>query len=136
QVVKAEAVLVAVVQFLQHLGVVNERLGGDAAPVQADAAEALAFHDRRLQPKLRRANGSHVAAGSAAYNHYIILISVIGHFSFSLTFDLILRKRSESALFSIAQVPCDQLSQFSSFALTAARNLSACAPSSTRWSKV
>ena len=44
----------------------QQRLGRDAAPVQADAAEVLALHHRGLHAELRRADGGDVAAGAAA----------------------------------------------------------------------
>src|SRR5262249_19273857 len=44
----------------------EECLGGDAAPVEADAAEMLALDDRSLEPELRGADCSDIAAGSRA----------------------------------------------------------------------
>jgi hypothetical protein len=46
--------------------VLEQRLGGNAAPDQAGAAERFLLLDhRRLQSKLRRANRGDVAAGAA-----------------------------------------------------------------------
>jgi hypothetical protein len=51
----------------------SEGFGGDAAHVQAGAAQLVGFFDQRdLQPVLRRANGRCVAGWSAAHNRYIV----------------------------------------------------------------
>ncbi len=49
-----------------ELGGAEQRLGGDAAPVEADAAEMLALDDRGLHAELRRADGGDIAAGAGA----------------------------------------------------------------------
>jgi hypothetical protein len=48
------------------LGRAQQRLGRDAAPVEADAAQMLALDQRRLHAELRRADGRDIAAGTAA----------------------------------------------------------------------
>src|SRR3546814_18449664 len=55
----------------QHVGRAQQRLGGDAAPVQADAAELGFFHQRGLHAQLRGADGGHVAARPAADDQQI-----------------------------------------------------------------
>src|SRR3970282_478421 len=53
---------------------VEQRLGRDAAPVQASAAkDGFAFDDERFQPPLAGANGGHVAPGSAPDDGQIVL---------------------------------------------------------------
>ena len=44
----------------------KQRLGRDASPVEADAAEMLALDDRRLEPELRGADGGDIASGPGA----------------------------------------------------------------------
>ena len=99
QVVEGEAVVGGFVERLQHLGIVDQRLGGDAAPVEADAAQALALDDGRLQPQLRRPNRGHIAARPAADHDYIILIAVLCHELFLCSFaSAFCRKLSGSLL--------------------------------------
>ena len=50
----------------QRVGRVQQGLGGNAAPVEADAAQVLAFHQRGAQLELRRAQRGHVATRAAA----------------------------------------------------------------------
>ena len=57
------------------LGRPQQRLGGNAAPVEADAAEMLALHDRRLEAELRRPDCGDVAAGPAADDDHVIAVS-------------------------------------------------------------
>ena len=59
-----QAVLAGMLEVVEDLGRAQQRLGRDAAPVQADAAEVLAVDDRRPEPELRRPDGGHVAARS------------------------------------------------------------------------
>jgi len=47
------------------LGRTQQRFGRDAAPVEADAAEMLAFDDGRPEAELRGANGGDVPPGPA-----------------------------------------------------------------------
>ena len=61
-----EAEVRQMVQQVIDLGRAQQRLGRDAAPVQADAAEVLALHHRGLHAELRCADGGDIAAGSAA----------------------------------------------------------------------
>ena len=63
----------AMVSFLEHFRGVQQRLRGNAADVEARAAERLALLDHgHLQPKLGRADGAHVAAGSGADDDEIV----------------------------------------------------------------
>ena len=55
-----------VVEVVVDLGRAQQRLGRDAAPVQADAAQMLALDDGRLQAELGRADRRHIAARTAA----------------------------------------------------------------------
>ena len=66
---KADAPVGGVLDDLQGVRVLEQRLGRDAPPQQARAAERLlALHDGGLEAQLRRADGRHVAAGAGA-NH-------------------------------------------------------------------
>ena len=49
-----------------ELGGAEQSLGGDAAPIEADAAEMLALDDHRLEPELRGADGRDIASGPGA----------------------------------------------------------------------
>src|SRR3546814_5539890 len=51
----------------------QQRLGRDAAPVEADAAEVRALHHRGLQLQLRGADRRHIAARPAADNDHIVI---------------------------------------------------------------
>ena len=44
------------------LGGAEQRLGGNAAPVEAGAAEMLALDDHRVEPKLRSTVGGDIAS--------------------------------------------------------------------------
>ena len=48
--VRPDAELLALAGGVGHLGRVQQRLGGDAAPVQAGAAELALLDQRDLQP--------------------------------------------------------------------------------------
>ena len=61
-----ETVILGVIHVVIDLGGTQQRLGGNAAPVQADAAHVLALHDRGLEPELRRPDRRDVAARPAA----------------------------------------------------------------------
>jgi hypothetical protein len=62
----AEAELVGVLQQLMDLGGAEQRLGRDAAPVEADPAQMLALDDRGRETELARADRGDVAAGPGA----------------------------------------------------------------------
>ena len=49
---------------LIELGGAEQRLGRDAAPIEADAAEMLALDDHGLEPELGRADRGDIAAGT------------------------------------------------------------------------
>ena len=58
---------------LQRMRMLEQRLGGDAAPVQAGAAEHRRPLDHRgAQAELGGANGGDVAAGSRADDDYVV----------------------------------------------------------------
>ena len=59
-------VVLGVLHVVVDLRRAQQRLGRDAAPVRADAAEIVAFHNRGLEPELGRADGRHVAARARA----------------------------------------------------------------------
>ena len=57
----------AVPGLVVELGGMQQRLGGDAADVEAGAAEGGALLDHgHLQAELRRPDGAHIAAGAGA----------------------------------------------------------------------
>ena len=61
-----QAVVLGVLQVVEDLGRAQQRLGGDAAPVEADAAQIVALDDGRLEAELGGADGRDVAAGARA----------------------------------------------------------------------
>ena len=68
-----DAVALGVLQVVPDLGGEEHGLGGNAAPVQAGAAELVGLLDERdLQAKLRGANGAGIAGGAAADDDEVI----------------------------------------------------------------
>ena len=67
---QAEAVGVA--HMVQHLARAEQRLGRDAAPVEADAAKVLALDDRGLEAELRGADRGDIAAGPGAEDDEVV----------------------------------------------------------------
>ena len=66
--------------LLEHFGGVQQRLGGNAADVEAGAAQRLALlDDRRLQAELRRLDGADITARSRSDHD-----DIIAHGSFPL----------------------------------------------------
>src|SRR5690606_39284230 len=59
------------VHEVKDLGRAQERLGRDAAPVQADAAQMLALDTGHLQPQLRAADGTDIAARAGTDHHHV-----------------------------------------------------------------
>ncbi len=73
-----DAPLLGALHDLQRMRVLEQRLGRDAAPDQAGAAERLLlFDDRDLKSELRGANRGHVAAGSGPDHDDVVFA---GHF--------------------------------------------------------
>src|SRR4029450_12640628 len=61
-----ETVVVGMLHVMKDLGRAQQRLGGDATPVEADASEIIALDDRGRKTELRRADRGDVAAGPRA----------------------------------------------------------------------
>ena len=76
---RAQAIGLGMLHVVEHLGRAQQRLGRDAAPVEADAAEILALDDRGLEPQLRRADRGDIAAGPRAEDDEVVSFS---HFLF------------------------------------------------------
>ena len=73
QVVEAEAELLGFAgQDAGELGVAEQRLGRDAAPVQTHAAQVVALDHGDLLAQLRCADGGHIAARPAADDDEIV----------------------------------------------------------------
>ena len=66
EILAGKAELVQPVQQVPDLGGAQQRLGRDAAPVQADAAEILALDDRGLEAELGAADRADIAARPAS----------------------------------------------------------------------
>ena len=73
----ADAEIAEPAERVAKLGDPEQRLGGDAAPVEADAAEALALDHGGLEAELARADRGDIAARSAADDDHVI--GRIGH---------------------------------------------------------
>jgi hypothetical protein len=73
---EADAKIGHVLGFVHHRGDVQQRLGGNAADVQANAAErGVALDDDRLHAEVGRAEGGGVAAGPGAeHEHFAFQI--------------------------------------------------------------
>jgi hypothetical protein len=65
------AELLGVAQVGDHGGALQQRLGGDAADVEADAAEEGVLHTRRLVSELRGLDRGDVARGPRADDHHV-----------------------------------------------------------------
>src|SRR3546814_16863077 len=70
-----QPVILGVVHIMEDLGRAQQRLGGDAPPVEADAAQILTLDDRGLQAELRRAARRDIAAGARAENNDVISVN-------------------------------------------------------------
>jgi hypothetical protein len=70
-------------------------LVGNAAPVEADAAEVLALDDRRLEAELRGADRGHIAAGSGAEHDYVVDSAIASLLSRDFARPVILVERDE-----------------------------------------
>ena len=67
--------LLPVLDDLQGVRVLEQRLGRDAAPVEAGAAEGRrALHDRDPEPELRGADRGDVAAGARADDDHVVFV--------------------------------------------------------------
>ena len=59
------------VHQVEHLGRPQHRLGRNAAPVQADAAQVFPLDNRHLLAQLGRADGGHIATGTRADHDHV-----------------------------------------------------------------
>src|SRR5882757_6510660 len=74
QAADLEAQLRAVFEMVVNVGVVQQHFGGDAANVQAGAAEKGIFlHHDGLETQLAGTNGGYIPARSAADNRHVVL---------------------------------------------------------------
>ena len=60
---------------VREFGVAQQRLGRDAADVEADSAPVLRFDDRGVQAELRGANSRDISAGAGPEDDDVI----VGH---------------------------------------------------------
>ena len=67
-----QAVILGVLHIVQHFCRPQQRLGRDAPPVEADAAEVLALDNGRLEPELRCTDGGDIAAGAGAEDDEVV----------------------------------------------------------------
>src|SRR5690348_12521576 len=61
--------------IMEDLGRAQQRLGRDAPPVQADAAQQFALDDRSLETELRSPDRRDIAAGPGAEDDEIVGVS-------------------------------------------------------------
>ena len=76
-IVRREAIVLGMFHVVIDFRGAQQRLGGNAAPVQADAAQMFALDDGRLEAKLCGADGRHIAAGAGADDENVE--TVVGH---------------------------------------------------------
>jgi len=76
-----DAVVFSVLNVFKNLSAFDERLSGDAAPVEADTSEVFAFHDCDFHAKLGGTDGGGVSAGATADNDEVVSHSFIWFFS-------------------------------------------------------
>ena len=74
KVVEGHAELPGAVEEADDLSVPQNRLGWDAAPVEADAAQRFALDDNSSEAQLRGSNGGDIAAGAGANNGQLVLV--------------------------------------------------------------
>ncbi len=63
---RRQAIIARMLHIMIDFGRTQQRLGRDAAPVEANAAEIFALNNRDLQPKLRCTDGGNIATGATA----------------------------------------------------------------------
>ena len=76
---RGKAIGVGMLHVVEYLGRAQQRLGRDAAPVEAYPAEILALDDRSLEAELARADRRDIAAGPRAKDDEVVSVS---HVSF------------------------------------------------------
>ena len=67
-----EAELAEPAEQMTDLAGAQQRLGGDASPVEADAAEVLTLDERHREPELARTDRRRVPAGPATDHHHVV----------------------------------------------------------------
>ncbi len=72
-----DAVLLAVLHLVDQERAREQRLGGDAADVEADATELVDLDARHAQAELRRADRRHVATRSAADDRNVEAVAIL-----------------------------------------------------------
>src|SRR5437016_1308591 len=72
EAVEGDAEGLGVFEGADDLGVAQKGLGGDAADVEADAADPLALDDRSLKAVLGGAKGSDIAAWAGADDDHVV----------------------------------------------------------------
>ena len=70
--VDLDAVVGGMLGVVESLSTLHEGLGGDTAPVEADATEVFTFNNGSFQTHLGTLDGSHIASGTAANNNQIV----------------------------------------------------------------
>ena len=81
-IVRRQAEIAGMLHQMVDLRGAQQRLGRDAAPVEADAAEMFALDQRRVQAELRRTDRRHITARPAADDDEIEAgVGFIGHSS-------------------------------------------------------
>src|SRR5215470_9211553 len=66
-------VLGVVLDQVGDVGAVEQGLAGDAADVDAHAAQLVPFHHCRAEPELGGADGADITAGTAADDDYVVV---------------------------------------------------------------
>ncbi len=71
--VNLHAVICSMVHIIKNLGTLQQCLGGDAAPIQANAAQFGFLYHSRFQSELAGPDGSNITSRATAYNDKIII---------------------------------------------------------------
>ena len=138
-IVGCEPIVLGVLHVMEDLRRAQQRLGRDAAPIEADASQIIALDDRRLEAKLRRTNGGDIAARTGADDYDIedssqpSFVSCMRDMLTRLGFLAPLQARSRTSLPRRSHTAI--ITGCSISALKAASSLAPSAPSTTRWSQ-
>ncbi len=74
QIVAEYTVIFAVTHGQDEFGVFQQRLGGNAAPVQTHASWLVLFNHHRFQTQLGCANRRNIPPGTSSYHRHVIVI--------------------------------------------------------------
>jgi hypothetical protein len=68
-----DAIIGRMFDVIKDLGALEQGLGGDTAPVEADSTEGFPFDNSRFEAKLGGPNSGNITAGTASDNNKIVI---------------------------------------------------------------